>query len=195
MTSRWTLAAIAAAVTLTAACSSSDDAASPETSVVTVTTVVSAPSSTTVSTDAAAASDPTTDDETATPEPASTTSTVDRGTGASAYVGHYQRHESGLDLAADQTGSILEGSGALDGETWAVTWQPAATGITITYERLTNRTGKGLYEPRLAPGQTLSAHFGTGETGNRVLVVAGVSPARAAYTWCLPRLSSPECGA
>jgi hypothetical protein len=56
--------------------------------------------------------------------PATTTPTVD----PSDYVGHFQRHESTLDLSSDGTGRLLMGASAVDGETWTVTWRPSDPG-------------------------------------------------------------------
>ncbi len=184
--------AVAAAVAGLAACGSPDDSASTATSVVTVTRTAAAPSTVTPPT--------TTDPPVVTETVTSTEPPVEQGTDeqgtpdASAYAGHYQRHSSTLDLAADRTGALLEGDGAVDSENWAVTWRPTAQGISITYQRLIRQYGVGLYH-HPTPGLTVTATYATGETGNRVLEVSQPAPRASTIIWCLPRTPSPECGA
>lgn len=185
--------AAAAAIAGLAACGSPDDSASTATSVVTVTRTAAAPSTTTPPTT-------TTDQAVVTQTVTSTEPTVEQGTvaqdtpDASAYAGHYQRHSSTLDLAADRTGALLEGDGAVDSENWAVTWQPSAQGISITYQRLIRQYGVGLYH-HPTPGLTVTATYATGATGNRVLKVSQPAPRASTIIWCLPQTPSPECGA
>ncbi|MGU3291699.1 hypothetical protein [Williamsia sp. M5A3_1d] len=186
---------VAVAVAALAGCGSTDNSATTATSTVTVTR------SAAPSTQATAVADPPVVTETVTsterptdPTAVDTAGGEQGGTTASAFVGHYQRHSSTLDLAADGTGQILEGDGAVDGETWSVTWQPAGPGISITYQRLIRKTGVGLYR-HPAAGLEIGATYGTGVTGNRVLAVSQPAPRTPTIIWCLPRTPSPECGA
>ena len=179
----------ALAVLALAGCGSSDDSATTATSAVTVTRTVT-PSATDPSTTA-----PTpvvTETVTSTEQPAPATTVANGGTSGSLYAGKYQRHESLMTLNTDGTGTTLQGANAADVETWDLSWQPIDSGIAITYLRLTKSYGRGL-EGYLYPGLRWTAHFDTGETGHRVLEVtnSGTRP----LIWCLPGVSSPECGA
>ena len=190
----------ALAIATLAGCGSSGDTATTAASVVTVTRTV-APS-TTAPTPVATETATTTVDET-TGEAGDTTATQVRstptgqlGTGASAYVGRYQRHESLMTLDADQTGYINEGASAADGEEWATTWRPTGEGITITYQRKLKQYGKGL-EAGLRPGLSFSAHFTTSTVGKPLLFTSPVGTEISAVGWCrsTPDGYSPECGA
>ena len=192
----------ALAVATLAGCGSSGDAATTAASVVTVTRTV-APSTTaptpaaTETTTVEETTEVTTDeagDTTATP--VRSTPTGQQGTGVSAYVGRYQRHESLMTLDADQTGDINEGASAADGEEWATTWRPTGEGITITYQRKLKQYGKGL-EAGLRPGLSFSAHFTTSTVGKPLLFTSPVGTEISAVGWCrsTPDGYSPECGA
>lgn len=175
------------AVVALAGCGSSDDSATTATSAVTVTrTVTPSAPSTTVPTPVV------TETVTSTEQPAPVTTVAGGGTSSSSYAGKYGRHESLMTLNADGTGDTVQGANAADVEDWAITWQPVDSGIAITYRTLTKSYGKGL-EGYLYPGLRWLAHFDTGETGNRVLNVTNSGP--RPLIWCLPGVSSPECGA
>ncbi|GAA2062718.1 hypothetical protein [Williamsia deligens] len=187
--------AVVAAASLTA-CGSSDDGAeaaggqSPVTTVVTITTTPS-------TTDTPTADTTTTDPGTTTDEQTTETTTAQATATRSSqptYVGHFQRHESTLDLSADGTGSLLMGANALDGERWAVSWDPASPGITVTLVRRTDLSGAGL-AAGLEPGQSFSARYATGGTGNRVLQTGPIGPQISDQIWCGIGGPSPECGA
>lgn len=178
---------------LSACGSSQSDTAtpSPQPAVTTVVTITQAPTTTPLPTETAG----TTEDETSTLQPAPTTTTVaNPGDGGADYVGHFQRHESTLDLASDGTGKLLMGASAVDGETWAVTWQASDPGVAITLDRRTALYGRGL-EAGLAPGEQFTARFTTGETGNRVLETGPIGPQIGTQIWCGIGGPSPECGA
>ncbi|MGJ0118197.1 hypothetical protein ACQ7HM_03220 [Williamsia sp. MIQD14] len=185
------------AVVALAGCGSSDDSAATATSAVTVTRTVapSAPVPTPVVTETVTSTADAPDTDTAVT--VRSAPTVDRGTGASAYVGHYQRHESLMNLNADQTGDILEGANAIDGEKWTVTWRPAAQGITITYQRRLEQSGKGL-EIGLRPGLTMAARFTRSENGAQILTTSSPGSTTLVDGWCGSGTGSggaPECGA
>lgn len=190
-----TAVAVAALGSLTACGSPQSDTATPsaQTAVTTVVTITRAPTTTPLPTET---TDPTTDDtSTLQPVPTTTTNDVTAPVGRQAdYVGHFQRHESTLDLASDGSGSILMGANALDGERWAVSWRAADPGITVTLVRRTMLSGAGL-EAGLEPRQQFSARFTTGETGNQVLQTGPIGPQISDQIWCSIGGPSPECGA
>lgn len=177
---------------LTACGSSPSDTAtsSPQTAVTTMVTITRAPTTPLPSTEP-----DTTDDTTSTlqPAPATADDTTSTAVGAD-YVGHFQRHESTLDLASNGTGKLLMGASAVDVETWAVTWQASAPGVAITLDRRTALYGRGL-EAGLEPGQQFTARFTTGETGSRVLQTGPIGPQISDQIWCGTGGPSPECGA
>ena len=162
---------------------------SPQSAVTTVVTVTRAPTTTPLPTETI---EPT-EDQTSTLQPVTppVTTTSD---GRSDYAAHFQRHESTLDLASDGTGTLVMGADGVDVETWAVTWQPTDPGVAITLGRRTALYGRGL-EAGLQPGQTFSARFTTGETGNRVLQTGPIGPQIDDQIWCSIGGPSPECGA
>jgi len=179
-----------ALASLTACGASPSDIATPstQTAVTAVVTVTRAPTTTPLP-------PATTDEPTSTLQPVTTSPTTPADTGdRSDYIGHVQRHESTLDLASDGTGSLLMGASALDGERWDVSWQPSDPGITVTLVRRTMLSGKGL-DAGLAPGQTFSARFTTGETGDRVLETGPIGPQISGQIWCGIGGYSYECGA
>lgn len=192
------------AVVALAGCGSSDDSATTATSAVTVTRTVtpSAPSTTVptpvvTETVTSTGDAPTDDSDDNAAQAVRSAPTVQRGTGASAYVGHYLRHESLMNLNADQTGDILEGANAVDGEKWTVTWRPAAQGITITYQRRIEQSGKGL-EIGLRPGTTMAAQFTRSMNGAQILTTSSPGSTTLVNGWCgsaTGNSGAPECGA
>lgn len=121
-----TVVAAVAMGSLTACGSSPSDTAtsSPQTAVTTVVTVTRAP----ITTPLPATTPDTTDATTSTLQPAPTTTVTAKSDDGSDYVGHFQRHESTLDLAPDGTGSLLMGANALDGERWMSHGDPSNRG-------------------------------------------------------------------
>lgn len=184
---------VAALGSLTACGSSQSDTAtpSPRSAVTTVVTITRAPTTTPLPTETT----DTTVDQTSTLQPAPTTTPVTTPAGGrSDYVGHFQRHESTLDLASGGSGKLLMGASAVDGENWTVTWQPSDPGVAITLDRRSALYGRGL-EAGLEPGQSFSARFTTGETGSRVLRTGPIGPQISDQIWCSIGGPSPECGA
>jgi hypothetical protein len=121
-----------------------------------------------------------------------------RGTGASAFEGNWQRHESQLDLEREHgTSTLAIGASAVDTENWRVDWTQDECDSGEIVVTLLDRTaiygsgvGGDLYE-----GKTFTARLGLGAGYVTVLNTNGLGDAPGQYTWCRSGESVPECGA
>jgi hypothetical protein len=114
----------------------------------------------------------------------------------SGYSGIWQRHESRLTLDTAQSGSLLIGSNAVDGETWSLTWEPEGAHIVITLGTLLGRTGAGL-DGYLHQGQVITGELVTDTAHTMILRTHGTGTDNSdELSWCSQKYgSSPECGA
>ncbi|MGV9859287.1 hypothetical protein ACWDTD_11625 [Gordonia sp. NPDC003425] len=113
---------------------------------------------------------------------------------ASAFVGEWLRHASHLDINGDRTGELAIGSGAVDVETWSLTWVPLGRGIVLTMGNQISKTGAGVGD--ITSGQTVTAHLSTGAHDGATLVTNGLGDTGGPLTWCSEASAgTPECGA
>lgn len=191
------IATVAIAGLLTAGCGgSTTDTTTTTSSVVTVTetppTSVETPSSAAIepSADAATLADKGAMDgsyDTTAPAAGATTEDMGEstatvpptghGTGASEYLGDWQRHASslsidGVDGGGDQVGTLMMGAGAADTEEWAFTWTAESGVVTGTLTDQINLTGAGVGD--LQSGHTFTATPQTDSAGTTVLVTSGL---------------------
>ncbi|SIR82061.1 hypothetical protein [Williamsia sterculiae] len=115
-----------------------------------------------------------------------------QGTGGSAYLGHWQRHDSSLEFGSG-TGSILLGSSCCDVEKWSFTWADGGgSNATMTLGERIALHGEGAGAD-LRSGQTFTATPSQDAAGTAILLVA--DPNGFTSTWCRAGGGSPDCGA
>ena len=201
---RWTATTLAAAaVALSVAGCNPDDTPSATTSMPTVVVTTTMPASTTSGAEEAdsgtAVEKSDSQDGGATQASGGGSQTArplppGHGVGSSAFVGDWTRHASSLDLAGDQTGTLLMGSGALNTEKWSVTWTRRGMGITITIGDLIVKSGEGVGD--ISKGETVSGDLSTGAHGGPTLVTKGLGDTGGPLTWCrAASAGTPACGA
>lgn len=116
------------------------------------------------------------------------------GTGASAYVGEWTRHASHLELGADQAGTLVMGSGAVNVEKWTITWAPQGRGIVITVGDQVSKTGDGVGD--ISKGETVTAELSSGANNGTTLLTKGLGDTGGPLTWCnSSSAGTPACGA
>lgn len=113
------------------------------------------------------------------------------------FTGKWIGHDRDLTLNADRTGSMLVGSGALDGERWALTWSagaPTVRFITLTTRESISGSGAGgaMYQ-----GATYSVTQARDSDGIVIMTMRGFhgDSGSDVLTWCRPGSGSHECGA
>ncbi|WP_299570271.1 hypothetical protein [uncultured Williamsia sp.] len=184
--------AVVALCSLTACGASPSDTAtpSPQTAVTTVVTITRAPTTTPLPVDT---TDPT-DDETSTLQPAPTTATNQSGSSTPEFVGHYQAHDSEMDISSDNTGWMDLGDGAANYERWRTAWSKTGDGMTLRLVRRDEKRGLGVNGP-LVPGTEFAASFTTG--GKGVTILHMTKAGQDYVDWCdLNRFGyTYECGA
>ncbi|GAC50593.1 hypothetical protein GOACH_26_00600 [Gordonia aichiensis NBRC 108223] len=195
---RWTVLTMAAAATvLTVAGCNPDDEPSAVTSTPTVVTTTTVASDT--ATSAASGADQQSGGATrASGDGAQMTATSTlppgHGTGASAYVGEWTRHASHLELGADQAGTLVMGSGAVNVEKWTITWSPQGRGIVITVGDQVSKTGDGVGD--ISKGETVTAELSSGANNGTTLLTKGLGDTGGPLTWCnSSSAGTPACGA
>ena len=206
---RWTATTLAAAATVLAlaGCHANDDASSAATSTPSVVVTKTAPSSHLQPSGASTADSGAADDAgipeteqslprvegrpvTAAPAP-----TGERGVDASVFFGTWTRHASHLELTSDLIGTLVMGSGAVDVETWTVTWwSPKQNEISMTLGSQISKTGDGV--DGLYSGKTVTGELSTGAHGGATLLTNGLGSTGGPLTWCgASSAGTPECGA
>ncbi|WP_461665616.1 SPOR domain-containing protein [Gordonia sputi] len=205
---RWTATTLAAAATVLAlAGCHTNDVSSAATSTPSVVVTKSAPAphiqpSETSTVDSGAA------DDAGTPEAAQSPARVEgrpvtaapaptgqRGVNASVFFGTWTRHASHLELTSDLTGTLVMGSGAVDVESWTVTWwSPKQNEISMTLGSQISKTGDGV--DGLYSGKTVTGELSTSAHGGSTLMTTGLGSTGGPLTWCnASSAGTPECGA
>lgn len=205
---RWTATTLAAAATVLAlaGCHTNDaSSATASTPSAVVTTTAPAPHiqpSETSTVDSGPADDEGTPEATQSPArvegrpaTAAPAPTGERGVNASVFFGTWTRHASHLELTSDLTGTLVMGSGAVDVETWTVTWwSPKQNEISMTLGSQISKTGDGV--DGLYSGKTVTGELSTSAHGGSTLMTTGLGSTGGPLTWCnASSAGTPECGA
>ena len=101
-------------------------------------------------------------------------------------------HDRSLQLSHDGTGKLVLGDGALDTDSWALTWKKnPSDSITITLASLVGRSGPGMGNV----GDQYIATIQPDSTGVPTLGMHRVNPPGKSYMFCtLPELrTDPHC--
>lgn len=103
-------------------------------------------------------------------------------------------HDRSMQLSRDGTGTLVLGDGALNTDSWALTWKKnPSDSITITLTSLKGRSGPGMGNV----GDRYIATIQPDGSGLQTLGMHRINPPGKAYTFCtLPELrTDPHCGA
>lgn len=102
-------------------------------------------------------------------------------------------HDRSIQLFHDGTGKLVLGDGALNTDSWALTWRKnPSDSVTITLKSLIGRSGPGMGNV----GDQYIATIQPDRSGLQTFGMHRINPPGKAYTFCtLPELRiDPQCG-